>query len=925
MKCITRSLSCLILATVASVAVACSGADGADGAMGLPGADGEAGVKGDPGAAGENGDKGDPGTAAATEGTLTGTVTDAVLKDPLADVTVTVKDSGGATLGTPVKTGADGKFSVKAPVGTVVLKLTKTYYTDSADIMVGVIAGTTVSIAATMSEAATGAPTVTLAWTGDDFGYGKTATLTATASSPTGSTLTYAWANNTATKIGSVAAGTDPKTATATLPTLADATKLRTEGGVETQYVSAYKLPDRLEVLSIVPDTRGAVSVGVTVTDGRGQKATASASLNAASIQTGLRNVALGQRVYLNSGHDGTNAWTLTTKPAGSTATLDGATTRTPSFVGDVKGKYTFTESTKTLDVYVGDWKGAITGGTGSTPETLAVTPASDCKVCHQGSMGPDQFTKWAKTDHAVMLAKGLTGANGTSYSGSCIGCHTVGYDVGVTNAGFDDTAKTATWTYPKGDYTPTNWATLSTSKPTVARLAGIQCENCHGPNDGDAHMSALAGGMWSSAAPKYPREYTNVRVSYSAELCATCHASGTGHHLYSEWNTTNAAGVGHSSRKGALDYGARAGSLNNHCGRCHAAQGYVQYAEQLKAGNPGNLAVSGTAAGVTADNVEPITCSACHDAHEKNNPNQLRFYGNTPMLASGFEVHGAGKGAQCMTCHNSRNGTYVLSGATKTYLHEDVETYNGGAPPGYSAPHMAAQTDVFAGRNAYFIGGTGTISKHASIEDTCVGCHMANNPSTHLSHGTANPNSHEFRIAEGKMGTLCANCHSKSVNGEGTQAQVEFLMEKLAAKMGEAVKAKINAEGAAKITVTAWDEVTDLYSAPIQIDPSVTPVTSVGHEEVHGQVGFILNFAAPMSIQFGSGTTAVTKSVSKFGFQLGTLKNGAGTTALFPLTGTLVKAGWNYYLIHGDGSHGIHNPSFAFQVLNATLAQTMN
>ena len=34
----------------------------------------------------------------------------------------------------------------------------------------------------------------------------------------------------------------------------------------------------------------------------------------------------------------------------------------------------------------------------------------------------------------------------------------------------------------------------------------------------------------------------------------------------------------------------------------------------------------------------------------------------------------------------------------------------------------------------------------------------------------------------------------------------------------------------------------------------------------------------------------------------------------------SLPKAGWNYGLIHNDGSLGVHNPSFAFEVLDAAI-----
>ena len=33
-----------------------------------------------------------------------------------------------------------------------------------------------------------------------------------------------------------------------------------------------------------------------------------------------------------------------------------------------------------------------------------------------------------------------------------------------------------------------------------------------------------------------------------------------------------------------------------------------------------------------------------------------------------------------------------------------------------------------------------------------------------------------------------------------------------------------------------------------------------------------------------------------------------------------LPKAGWNWLLAHNDGSHGIHNPTFVFDLLDASI-----
>ena len=44
------------------------------------------------------------------------------------------------------------------------------------------------------------------------------------------------------------------------------------------------------------------------------------------------------------------------------------------------------------------------------------------------------------------------------------------------------------------------------------------------------------------------------------------------------------------------------------------------------------------------------------------------------------------------------------------------------------------------------------------------------------------------------------------------------------------------------------------------------------------------------------------------------------GKAALIETSDPLVKAGWNYFLIHGDGSEGIHNPAFVMDILRATM-----
>lgn len=885
------------------------------GCKGDPGETGPQGPAGAQGTDGAQGTQGPAGTAAPTTGTLEGTITDATLNAPLDGVALTVKDVGGATVGTAT-TDATGHYSLTLPFGVLNLTFSKQYFTAPAPMLVGIIVGQTVTLNATLAEAATGKPTLTLRSSAQGPGYAGTATITATATDPNGDTLTYTWSNGTSPRMGTVT-GTGT-TGTITFPTMTEAFSYKADptvdGGTNPgMFLAGCTLEDRFGLVEITPDCRGIMTATVKVSDPRGQSTTASISVNATSVATGLRTVPLNARLYLNSGHANGSSWTLSAKPAGSNAMLSDPAIRTPSFIPDVKGTYTFTEGTHTLTFEAGDWQGVVSGGSGGS-----FTVDTACTTCHNGTLAPDNFTPWKQTGHANIFIAGINGGSGTSGTG-CLDCHSVGYDLGANNSGMDDKMLDANWTFPS-TRVPANWGNLVTAAPAVAKLANIQCESCHGPQDSANHMQTTVGSV--------ARPYLSPRISYSAELCGTCHGR-TSHHLYSEWATPRADGVGHSNLSAAATVGTRTGSLNSSCGRCHTAQGFTQFVGNLKAGRPGSLA--NQLADVTPANVEPVTCTACHDPHDVTNPNQLRVYGNTGLLPSGFAGYGMGKGALCLTCHNSRNGAQTGS-QTLTYLHEDGEPYNAGDPTGYSAPHQAAQGDVFEGRNAYFMGGLlPMVSRHAAIEDTCVGCHMANNPKTYLSHGAPVAQGHLFRIESGDKGALCAKCHAPGINGEGTQAAVEASLLALSNKMGAAVKAKVNGLAGGQYKVVVWDPATDLYSAAagLTLDASTNPVVSVGIEEIHGQLGVVLKLTTAVSVQFvdaAGSPSGAPKSLTDLAVQLGSLKDNQATpVALFGLSGNLVRAGWNYFLIEGDHSFGLHNPTFAQTTLNATLAQDLS
>ncbi|HWU38918.1 MAG TPA: cytochrome c3 family protein, partial [Candidatus Acidoferrum sp.] len=535
------------------------------------------------------------------------------------------------------------------------------------------------------------------------------------------------------------------------------------------------------KILPISADTRAAVTVKFTVTDSLGGVVSvgmpSTSPLYAAAVQPGVNDVAIGTQVYLNSGHATPWAWSLTTTPSGSAAALSSATAQYPYFVPDVAGKYTVKEGTGTTDIWAGKFVGVITGGSyttqtfnlndpldaeksgmwydtsvgaywgsGAKSATYGnwpvVTPDSGCMACHatgavvDGLTAPDQFTPWISTAHATFFARGLEGITGNS--GTCLTCHTTGYDLAVAtnNGGFDKVAAAAKWTYPATRKSG-NWAAMfSGGFGAVAKLSNIQCENCHGPQNtssaggsGGAHISGVKGATRADGSTVAG----GTRVNFSAEVCATCHASGTGHHIYSEWLTES--GDDPNPDKGHANLALA--QAHPSCG-CHSAQAFGKFVDQLNGGVVEyDISISNPPAYTwSAADAQPQTCAACHDPHDATNPKQLRVYDNTPLLPSGYKAASLGKGALCVTCHNMRggqqcNGTVIasepLSGIpasgpipagsttaplqtinacivtaagnptrsrTLTFLHEDNDPYQQ-ANPVYAGVHDATQADV--------------------------------------------------------------------------------------------------------------------------------------------------------------------------------------------------------------------------------------
>ncbi len=313
-------------------------------------------------------------------------------------------------------------------------------------------------------------------------------------------------------------------------------------------------------------------------------------------------------------------------------------------------------------------------------------------------------------------------------------------------------------------------------------------------------------------------------------------------------------------------------GATAAHCGRCHSEQGFLAWLPQLQKGNSGLITKPDgspadvqflTNLGLTRFSVRPITCTTCHQPDYK-----LRVTASTSVLPAGFRAIGVGLGAQCMTCHNTRNGAIA---------------WNQEDPKRYTAPHTAAQADVIMGKNAFFVSpAEATISPHASfIGDACVTCHVR-----------FNKESHTFKASR----DVCTRCHGADMNAGRVQSGIHTLLD----EVEKAIASRVVAAKGKVATIRNWDPKTDQYADNFRVDPA--QIVSVELAEIHGQEGLKFNLRS-----------------GAWYSQLGDVKDAAGKP-VFATSDPIVRAGWNWFLIEGDDSFGVHNPRFARTVLLSTL-----
>ena len=802
-------------------------------------------------------------------GRISGTVKNSLTGTPLDGVTIVtaplLKDAN-------IITDAGGVYSASLPVGVYSLTFKKDNFKSTTQ-SVSVVAGQGETVDIVLAPIS---PVVINAGADQVSSPGSAVTLQATAEPLDSSTVTaYQWS-----QVSGAPATIDNAKSSTTGVTLGDASAYKAE------LIKVLAPPDRFIVQGISPYALESAEVAnfqVTVTSSTGNYTdTVEVSIVLPyTVSAGIANVPHGLPVLIHGKTQAAYSWSLT-GPSASKATLDSPTDQNPSFTPDIAGKYTVSENSSSvaLDVFAGRWEGAIIG-----QDAKGQPLASGCTACHDGTVAPDKFTTWKASGHAEIFTQNLN--TNASYGEQCFVCHSVGFNKTADNGGFDDAADYTAFLESGllGKPNPDNWTNMLALFPKSAKMANDQCENCHGPNlDTTLHPNGIIDPQ---------------RVNIAADVCGSCHGEPPRHGRFQQWQQS-----AHADFQLAID---RSNSAS--CARCHTGQGFLTWIDQGDLtkqiqGEKGNANIDELKAmGISRDTAQPQTCAVCHDPHlqgktsGKPNTATVRFQGNTMLLPSGYQALNVGRGAICITCHNTRNGS-----------HNDANP-----PPSYSAPHTSAQGDVLMGENAYFV--TRGRSPHSFIKDTCATCHMELTlPPPEFSYEGSGTN-HTFKASL----NVCSSCHSDRLDAAAFKQSHEEHIEQLAGAMGNYLLANLPAQ------VTVKDYTPHQYagrSYDVKSNGAVVTkdnIISAAPSESHGQMGFVLQFKAPIAFTYApAGETSHSVTLTEALIQLGDITD--GTAPLIPVTSVLVKTGWNYFLVDSDSSDGIHNPAWVNDVLDNSI-----
>lgn len=338
---------------------------------------------------------------------------------------------------------------------------------------------------------------------------------------------------------------------------------------------------------------------------------------------------------------------------------------------------------------------------------------AQACEECHANIHKTEMDTRHA---HALDLLKQVH----QDTNPECLPCHTVGYGL------------------------PTGYK----SETTTPLLAGVQCENCHGP----------AGNHAAN-----PDDLTvKPRVEIAAQVCGGCHTDAH-HPTFDEFQTSAHAIVTEEN-------------MNvNTCGRCHV--GSARLAMIKKETVP------------TDDPNIGVTCVVCHDPHLNHiwtnvitrvvYTNQVRnpFTSTNDYFLSTADVFTNKYNPNinvCAQCHNHRGADWTTTSR----------------PPHHSPQYnmliatVGVLPDGVTGRPATHAGTryvTNSLNQKLVVTNQCISCHMPQGD--YVSETQPALTGHSFRVENYDS---CEQCHSlpeflvnfTAVSIAGQMQQVKNLLD---------------------------------------------------------------------------------------------------------------------------------------------------
>lgn len=299
--------------------------------------------------------------------------------------------------------------------------------------------------------------------------------------------------------------------------------------------------------------------------------------------------------------------------------------------------------------------------GTGNSGLTGKYVGAETCAQCH-----PGPHADWSATLHATALESLEEIGQGTN--AQCVGCHTVGFG---EEGGFVDRA-------------------------TTNALAGVQCENCHGPG-GDHVRDPI-----NDAVKPY--------IDISSDVCGTCH-QGTHHPNFEQWSESGHAAINEDVTADLLE----GGSTVNNCGMCHS--GDVFYRVNVR----GETVPEDAFVGADPESLNAVSCAICHDPHartgnaarpDEGRDFQLRFRQvASPTPSNAVEdVTNPQRFNLCGQCHHDRGRTWATTSRPPHHSNQS-NIYVGEMP----IPDPETQDPLVLSR----------VSVHSFAAEQCSTCHM--------------------------------------------------------------------------------------------------------------------------------------------------------------------------------------------------------